>query len=138
MMKQLFPRRIESLDQIFIVLNEFINTLKVDQKAAYGLQLAVEEVFTNLVKYNPASTADIEIQLLKQDQEVIIKLLDFDAEEFDVSKPPAVDPAAPLEKRRAGGLGLYLLHQIMDRVEYHYENRTSTITLVKRLKEGLC
>ncbi len=133
-----FSRKISSLDGIFKALNGWIDALKIDVRTAYALQLAVEEVFTNLVKYNTTATADIRMRLELQDHKMIIELQDYDVDDFDISKPPPVDPEAPLENRRVGGLGLYLTHRIMDRVEYHYENRTSTITLYKSLSEELC
>ncbi len=135
-----FPRRISALEQIVSILNDWISRLKIDQKTAYGLHLTVEEVFTNLVKYNTTATADIQMQIERQDREIIIQFRDFDVEDFDISKTPDVDPMAPLEQRRAGGLGLFLVHRVMDRVEYHYENKTrmSTITLAKTISEDLC
>ena len=113
-------------------------TLQIDQKTAFGVQLAVEEVFTNLVKYNQRTIADIRLEVEQQEEEIVVRLQDFDVDDFDISAPPAVDPQAPLQARRAGGLGLFLVHRIMDRVEYHYHNRTSTIILAKRMREEIC
>jgi serine/threonine-protein kinase RsbW len=132
-----FPRSIQSLPVIFDFANEFLADLNVDKSSTFGLQLAIEEVFTNCVKYNH-STADILLVLEKASNQIIITIEDYDVEGFDMSKPPPVDTEEPLEKRKVGGLGLFLVQKLMDRVDYHYENRTSTITLVKTIGENIC
>jgi anti-sigma regulatory factor (Ser/Thr protein kinase) len=129
-----FKRTLASLDPLFDFLNQFLSGHEIDGKTAYELQLAVEEVFANQVEHNHASSADISVNLEKTDNCITIQIQDFDVENFDVSKPPQINTHAPLEERRAGGLGLHLIHTIMDRVDYNYENRTSTITLIKYFK----
>lgn len=132
-----FPRSIQSLPAIFDFADEFLAALNVDKTSSFGLQLAIEELFTNCVKYNH-STADILLVLEKASNQIIITIEDYDVEGFDMSKPPPVDTEEPLEKRKVGGLGLFLVQKLMDRVDYQYENRTSTITVVKTIGENIC
>jgi anti-sigma regulatory factor (Ser/Thr protein kinase) len=132
-----FPRSIQSLPAIFDFANEFLAGLNVDKTSTFGLQLAIEEVFTNCVKYNH-STADILLVFEKVSDQIVITIEDYDVEGFDMSKPPPVDTEEPLEKRKVGGLGLFLVQKLMDRVDYNYVNRTSTITLVKTIGENIC
>ena len=132
-MQHSFERTLNSLNLVFDFLNEFVKSHDIDQHAAFELQLAVEEVFTNLTKYNQGSSP-ILLLLDKQDDKLTITIQDSDSDNFDITKPPPVDTHAPLEKRRAGGLGLFLVHKVMDQVEYQYENKVSTITLVKKIK----
>jgi len=134
MIKRSFRRDLESLNFAFDFLNEFFQEQAVDEKCRFAVQLAVEEVFTNLVKYNKGLTSEIALQAELVDQQIIIQIQDAEAKSFDITKPPVVDTQAPLEERRVGGLGLFLVHQVMDHVDYHYENNVSTITLIKKIK----
>ena len=76
---------------------------------------------------------DIAIALEWKAPTLTIRLRDFDVEPFDPTQAPAVDITRPISERRAGGLGLHLIRQIADRIEYAYQDRNSTITVTKRL-----
>lgn len=132
-MQHFFERTMESLSLVYDYIDEFVQSHDIDRRAAFELQLAVEEVFTNLVKYNQGSLPILLVLEIK-DGKITTTIEDSDSVYFDITKPPPVDPQAPLEERRAGGLGLFLVHKVMDQVEYHYENKVSTITLIKMIK----
>jgi len=127
-----FARSFASLEAIFAFVRETFAAEGLDPERAFDLDLIAEELFTNMVKYSHSSSTEVEIALDWKAPVLTLRLRDFDVEPWDVSSPPAVNPAAPLQERRAGGLGLYLVHQLADRVEYAYENRSSTITVTKR------
>jgi len=129
-----FRRDFTSLDAIFAFVREFLKTHGWIERHAPSLELIAEELFTNLVKYNRDGTEDIAIQLEWHPPEVILTLRDFGVEAWDLTRVPPVDTTVPVEKRRAGGLGLHLVRQIADRIDYAYENRNSTITVTKRLE----
>ena len=95
----------------------------------------VEELFTNLVKYN-AGSHDIALSLGHTPEQLTVRLLDFDVESFDVTRPPTVDIDKPLQEREAGGLGLHLVQQMADTLQYDYAGRCSTITFTKALGTG--
>ncbi len=127
-----FPRRIDALPDIMKLVDEFFAT--GGQKTRYAVELALEEIFTNMVKYNATGKGDIRVDLAIRDQDVVVTITDFDTPRFDpVSEAPAVDVNRPLGERREGGLGIHLVKQMMDRIEYSHQNRTGTITLRKRL-----
>jgi len=134
MNERVFKRSLDSLESLFDFLNTFLAGHNITGKSALELQLALEEVFANSVEHNNASAGDITVALEKTENAITLRIRDFDVEDFDVSKPPDVNTRAPLRERRAGGLGLHLIHTIMDQVGYAHENRISTITLVKYLK----
>jgi len=134
MINRTFSRELASLESVFDFLQEFFRQQVVDEKCRFAVQLAVEEVFTNLVKYNSTSTSDIILQAEREEEQIVIRIEDEEVYSFDITKPPPVDTQAPLEKRRPGGLGLFLVHQVMDQVDYHRDHATSIITLIKKIK----
>ncbi len=128
------PRDLDSLAEVMRLVERFFESTTADPRARYPVELALEEVFTNLVKYNPEGRDPIRVDLSMTDGELIISITDFDAPRFDLSTDaPPVDVDVPLEERKPGGLGIYLVKKMMDRIEYSHENRTGTITLHKRV-----
>ena len=97
------------------------------------LQFVVEEMFTNMVRYNSETQNDVAIQFRIEGNELLVTLIDRDVHYFDPRDRPPVDITRPVDERKPGGLGIHLTRQMMDDIRYEYVDRTSKITLVKRL-----
>lgn len=121
------------MEEIHTVISEFAARNGISDSLAFKLDLAVEELFINTVKYNPMSSNDILISLSKDGDRLVVSLTDFDVEPFDITKVAAYDSSQPLEKRTPGGLGIHLVRSIADEVSYEYRDRASRITLIKDL-----
>jgi serine/threonine-protein kinase RsbW len=130
-----FPKRLDALPQIFTFLEQTLVPLNADDRARHDLAFAVEEFFTNMVKYTPESVHDVVIRIGTEADQVEVILENSDVEPFDVTRAVPTDTTLPLEQRRPGGLGIQISREILDQVRYRYENRTSIITLVRKLRE---
>ena len=99
------------------------------------VDLVLEELFTNMVKYSPAGGAFVRIAMAPAPGGVEVTLTDYDVERFDVTQAPDADINLPIEKRRPGGLGLHLIRRLVDSMQYEYSNETrqSRITFRKTL-----
>lgn len=100
----------------------------------YPIQLAIEELFTNILKYQPDGRSDVAVYLEITDNQLVIRLTDFDSEPFDLTKTEEVNTSEYIQKKKPGGLGIHLVKQMVDSLDYEYNNRTSTITLTKHLE----
>ena len=114
---------------------EFAASHAVGGKDLHDLQFGVEEIFTNLVKYNSESSNDITIELSVEDGRFALSLVDQDVHSYDLTRTPPVDTTKPLHERTPGGLGIHLVKQMMDDVLYEYNDRTAKITLIKQLEK---
>jgi len=65
------------------------------------------------------------------DGEVRVEVIDG-GKQFNPLTLPPVDVAAPLETRPIGGLGIHMMRQLMDTVEYRRERDTNILLLIKR------
>ncbi len=130
-MEQTFSRSLDELHQVFSFLDNFAETAGVDMSVSLPVRLAVEELFTNMVKYNKDSRADITLAVDRSDDAVTIVLTDFDTEPFDITSTGEVDVTASLEERTPGGLGIHLVKRMVDEIHYRYKDRVSQITLIK-------
>ncbi len=97
--------------------------------------MAVEEIFTNMVKYNKNSGDKIEISVdWNADlSNLSISLKDFNTEYFSINDTVEYDPELPLGKRQPGKLGLFLTKKVMDEVISTHEDGNLKVTLLKHL-----
>jgi anti-sigma regulatory factor (Ser/Thr protein kinase) len=135
MMTREFPKRIDSLESIFEFVAEFAAANGIGGDTLNAMQFGVEEIFTNLVKYNGETANDVAIAMNIANGRMALSLLDQDVHSYDLTKTPPVDITQPLHERTPGGLGIHLVKQMMDDVQYEYGDRTAKITLIKDLEK---
>jgi len=133
-MERKFPKEIKSLDIIFEFISEFFDKHKIDKQLAISVNLAVEEIFTNMVKYNKESNDDISINLEIRQHELVLSLTDFGVAPFDLTGIEKVDINQSLEERTVGGLGLHLVRNMVDDLSYKFEKGNCVITVIKNLE----
>ena len=131
--EQRFPRDVAVLEAIYAFVCDFFTASGFDAEEASTVQLFIEEIFTNMVKYSKDGTQDIAIRLRRKGDVVEIRLVDFDVRPFDYARAPAVEPEKLLAQKKAGGLGLHLVRAMADRFAYEYTDGNSTVTIEKRL-----
>lgn len=131
-----FKRDIASLDVIFDYVSTFTESHKIDEAMAYTLMLVVEEIFTNLVKYDPEADNEIPINLSHDDKKISIEFINNGGHKFDITASRPADIDVPLRERKVGGLGIHLVRHMVDDIEYNYANGTSTIRIVKYLEDS--
>jgi anti-anti-sigma factor len=128
-----FKRSIDSLEEIFAFTSETFANHQLDARLIPVVDLALEELFTNMVKYGKKGGAGVRLDLTRVAGGVEVTLTDPDAEFFDVTRSTEKDINLPIEQRTPGGLGLQLIRKMVDFIEYQYleDSRTSRITFRK-------
>lgn len=125
-------RSVGALEQLFNFLEQELSAEHVDEKTAFCVNLAAEELFTNLVRHNQGGADSILTGLDISPGQIELRFVDRDVEPFDPGSVPEVDINEPLEKRRPGGLGVHLVRSIVDRLSYSYDNRELTVSVIKK------
>ena len=133
-MENTFKREIDSLDKIFDFISEFSTQKNLDDATVFTVNLIIEELFTNMVKYHARNPHKVFISLTKDENVLTIVLIDYDVEPFDLTKVQAYDLNKPLKDRTPGKLGTHFIKKMMDNIEYDYKDRQSKITLTKYLR----
>ncbi len=129
-----FPARLDSLPAIVELAVEAAEVACLNARAIYGVQLAVEEACSNIIKhaYQGQGNGDIECTFIIEYHELTTILRDY-GRPFDPGSIPQPDVTARLEERRLGGLGLYFMHQLMDVIHFEFTPDSGNIlTMVKR------
>jgi serine/threonine-protein kinase RsbW len=93
-----------------------------DDQALYQIQLAVDEACANVVHhaYKGMEAGDMEVCCRHETDALVILVRDW-GRGFDPTSVEDPDVDAPLEKRRFGGLGLFLLREAMDQVRFSFD-----------------
>ncbi len=131
LMQKKFTRSYDSLEKIFEFTERFFEKEHIEESVRYPVHFVMEELFTNMVKYNPESSSDILLNVDRKKKGIKVSLTDFDVDAFDVTATRNVDTESPVHQRKIGGLGLHLINHMVDSLEYDYTDRRSTITFTK-------
>lgn len=119
-------------------LAEFIETIaeekNLDQALAMSLNLALEEAVTNVILYaypdGIDGLVDIEAYIRPDCLEFIIS---DSGKPFDPTAAPEADVTLGVDERQIGGLGIYLVRNIMDTVSYRYEKGKNILVMIKKI-----
>lgn len=98
------------------------------------LNLALDELFTNIVSYGYDSEPKqlISFTLAYSPDEIEITMCD-NGKPFDPTIPDDPDMEVPLDKKEIGGLGIFLARQYTDTLDYRRENDQNIVILTKKI-----
>src|SRR5687767_15044788 len=104
------PRELAALVRITRLVDAFYESAGAAAETRYPIELALEEIFTNMVRHNAAGRSDIRIDMAARDGGVVATVTDFDAPRFDpLTEGPPPGIQRQLEDRTPGGLGIHLV-----------------------------
>jgi serine/threonine-protein kinase RsbW len=129
-----FERTVASLEEIFEFIGQFFADASIPERHLFPVQFAVEELFTNQVKYAAGGHAPILVAMCRDETALHVSVTDYGVPRFDVREAPEAAVDTPIEARRPGGLGLHLLKKMVDEIAYDYVGGTSTTTITKSLR----
>jgi anti-sigma regulatory factor (Ser/Thr protein kinase) len=131
------PAIIENLDKGLDFIIEGIEEAKLDRKVVYQIKLACEEVIVNVINYaypNSQGNIVLSYEIDENNKEIIIIVSDFGIP-YNPLLNEDPDINLPMEEREIGGLGVYMVRNIMDRVEYAWEDGQNVLTMRKSYKK---
>lgn len=101
----------------------------------FTLRLVLEELVVNVVNYAYGEGGDgpLDITVENRDDAIVITLTDQGVP-FNPLEQEAPDTDLPPEERPIGGLGIFLVREMMDNVTYRYEAGRNILTVGKGLK----
>lgn len=98
------------------------------------IQVALDEVLTNIVDYGYTDDAEHEIRVcLRRDEDVLEATVEDDGVPFNPLESAEPDTRAPLHERRIGGIGLHFVRNLMIEVSYKRVGGYNRLVLRKTL-----
>jgi anti-sigma regulatory factor (Ser/Thr protein kinase) len=127
------------LERVGRLVEAFGQAHHLPRRLIFELNLALDEILTNIVSYGYRDTSEHEIVvrlLLASDpfREVIVEVED-DAQPFDPTTAAVPDLELPVDARPVGGLGIHLVRKLMDRLVYSRQAGRNMLSMRKALDE---
>jgi sigma-B regulation protein RsbU (phosphoserine phosphatase) len=113
----------------------FYEKMNLEKSLARQLRLAVEEAVVNVIEYAyPVGTeGNVEVTMMSDGHRLKVMIVDAGVP-FDPTAEKKADTTLSAEDRRVGGLGIYLVRELMDSINYERVNGHNILTLRKELK----
>jgi anti-sigma regulatory factor (Ser/Thr protein kinase) len=126
---------LESLSAFREFISDCCAKFKIPDGTVFDLKLAVDEACTNIIEhgYKGMDPGSIILSFRIESDRILVQITDF-GHIFEPADAPKPDVEAALEDRELGGLGLYLIYQTMDNIDYQASDDGNTLTFTKYIK----
>jgi anti-sigma regulatory factor (Ser/Thr protein kinase) len=126
--------RLSELERLVGAITQLGTAHDLPDKVVSDLNLALEEVITNIIRHGYEGREDREVTIVCDvAAEAVAVTVEDDGVPFNPLQLPDPDLTIPLEERQVGGLGVYLVRQLMDEVDYRAEGGRNILRLTKRI-----
>ncbi len=115
-------------------IDKLAHEWELSEALAMNINLVIEEALSNIMFYAFADDArhEINLSISVKDNRLTIKITD-DGIPFDPLSHKQPDVTLPAEERPVGGLGIFLMSQIMDEMHYDRNKNENILTLNKNV-----
>jgi len=135
MAKLSIENKIENLNKLAEFVENFGEENKLSPKNIFELNLILDELITNIISYAYKDDANhiIELEINLENDELKIQLID-DGKEFNPLEKEDVKLDEDLDERKIGGLGIHIVKEKSDQIDYKRESNKNILLLKKKLK----
>ena len=126
---------IQSLDKVIDFVNEELERNTCSSELLSNIILAVEEVFVNIANYAYTPSSGSVVLSIDAGEEAVIRFEDT-GKPYNPLDHPAPDIHKPLMERDIGGLGIFLVKTLMDKVDYMRVGNKNVLVMTKRLSKA--
>ncbi len=128
--------RLDDLDVLCEHVASFCETCGIAKKPKFEINLALDELFTNIINhgFNDDAEHSIRVTCTLKDDIVEITIKD-DGIPFNPLEAPQPDLNCTFNDREIGGLGIHLIKAYIDRIDYQRAADKNILTLTKMLKD---
>jgi anti-sigma regulatory factor (Ser/Thr protein kinase) len=120
----------QELTHVLQVVNVFLEPRELQSKLIYAVNLILEEILMNIVKYgyDDEESHAIEVQIEVEQEEVALTVID-DGKEFNPLTIPRPDHSKSAMDRLEEGLGLQFVRHMRNAMEYRREKDKNILTI---------
>ena len=127
------PAELERLDEVTNFVGTLLDANGCTPQTRTQLRMAMEELYVNVALYAyPSGDGWAEIRGSFEDGVITLRLIDGGTPYDPLAKP---DPDIMLsgEERPIGGLGIFMVKNMLDEMKYVYRDRCNQLILRKKL-----
>ena len=125
---------VDNMPRLMLWLDSQLEELDCPMKAQVQLDIATDEVFSNIVNYAyEDSTGDATVWVERLDPPAIRMTFIDGGKPYNPLQKEDPNTALSAEERQIGGLGIYMVKKSMDEVTYRYHEGQNILTIVKNI-----
>ena len=121
----------ETVPQVAEFMETEMEKLEVSPKISMKLLIAIDEIYSNIVRYSGATEATVSINKVGNTLKLQFK---DNGKQYNPLKAEDPDITASAEDRKIGGLGIFMVKKMLDNVAYEYDDNINILTLTKNLE----
>lgn len=128
----LINNNLSEIERLSKAVAEFGETNNLSSEVIYDVRLALEEVVSNIIIYGFEYNYEhqISIQMNLQGESLTMKIKD-DGKPFNPLEIESTNLEKPFDEREIGGMGIYIVQQLMDELRYNREEDYNILLLRK-------
>lgn len=126
----------ENIAGVTAFVNEQIVGFGCSVRTQIHIDIAVDELFSNIVKYAygaETGTVTVRTEVKARPLSLMITFIDRGVP-YDPLKSKAPDTTLSANDREVGGLGIYMVKKNMDSMAYEYKDGQNILTITKKLQ----
>ena len=124
----------KEVPKLIAFVDEVCQTVGFDETTSMQIKVAIEEAVVNVMNYAYplGKEGNVTIEAASNDLRLKFTIIDG-GKPFDPTVQRAVDTTLAAKERRIGGLGIHLMRQNMDSINYERVGDLNVLTLRKKL-----
>jgi len=124
---------IDNLDEVLDFVNENLERRNCPLALRHQIDTAVDEVFMNIAHYAYKPAEGYVVIYISTEEEILIRFEDT-GEPYNPLEQAAPDLGKPLMERKIGGLGIFMIKQLMDKVVYTRAGNKNVLIMTKKIE----
>ena len=125
--------QLEKCEELTNLVETTLSPYDPSPKAVIQVNVAIDEIFSNIVRYSGSPTITIHAQYDEPTGQFSLKFIDS-GKPYDPLKKEDPDVSLSAENRQIGGLGIFLVKKTMDDVRYERIDNQNYFTIYKKMK----
>lgn len=130
-----FPADITLIEQMSEPIISALEQIKAEHKKIYQINLVLEEILVNISKYaypNNKGVVDISYEISDNHKNIKVIIKDK-GKEFNPLEKDDPDLSTSAQDRKIGGLGIFLVKNLVDDIRYQRLNNENVLEFIKQL-----
>jgi len=125
-----FQNDMQELTHVLQLVNVFLEPRELQSKLVYAVNLIMEEILVNIIKYgyDDEDSREIEVRIGVEEEEVALTVVD-DGKEFNPLTVPPPDHSKSAMERIEEGLGLQFVRHMRNAMEYRREGDKNILSI---------
>jgi len=129
------PNERDKIDLVSKLFDQFGDQHGLSEKVVHDIQMALDELLTNIVNYGYEDDEEhlIDVHFEVQNSSLRVEIVD-DAKTYNMLEREDPDTSLAIEDKPIGGLGGFLVKKLMSHVEYYTEADKNHFIMIKELE----